>query len=602
MAEPTKSNPLYAYGPLLGYGAGALLLAAFIAMPFAAGTPEAAIGKARASVVALNQKMAEQGASGMEPLVTAAPTLPAAKSIFGPATATEWKAPSPTEQSIYFPVRLNLRIRGPIGGDSPFKIADKNKNGAVEPSEYDEAVKAGIVKGAFDKRDENRDGVLNEAEFGKKVDDPIGPTPDKEAELGPPSNVRVSYSDRKFQITIKWDAPSLNPAPDDLCYIIERRCPQSLSARNVAYGKKLEEWKKAVAEWEKRKTAWEKIPDNKGKEFSEPKPVRPPKPNEWELVTDGSETPFATATEFIDTSFEAEFTYTYRVRAASKAKLKATQPLDKNFYKEYLDDGWQVSLPVEQVGAPVVMRQRIEVVRTGRSQTEDRFLLTSFAKAGNKWYRIAVPIAVPQETNVGKKMTLSALKSAKYTVLGEAGAEDAALKGEFEAALGSSSVDFTLPPGWLLLVPNQGVCELIQDKGAKRSFVIPAGTEQAVAPQDGEFDDPVEVRVLWGKDSSWHFELTRWVKAGKNWFRVVWEGDIKKGQPIGMAGKPADFTKGGATLTVYDTSGAVTDAAKAGINEISLDTGLTFEGVKGRKVSFSSGEMDLFGVFRVPGK
>ncbi len=478
---------------------------------------------------------------------------------------------------------------------SEFKKLDRNGDGKLSRDEYG--------KPDFDKKNEDGNDWLDEKEFKKVVD--VVPT---EFDLGPPGAVTAVADSKSFVITVTWEAATLAPAPDDVAYWIERYSPGDTKLREAKRSEEIRKFNAKAAEWEAKLKEWLNLPENKGKTKADfaganPAPVRPPEVSDWERLND---TP-CKDTKWEDRTFRTDFTYSYRVRTTTQAKLKADVKFDDKFVLE----GFKSSLPTQQAHRPVVISNRVDIAWMAKSDPTVKVRLSKFHPVGGVWRIVEAWVTLNQGDEVGGKYRAEDLETAEFKaqlkVLNDDAKADAALLKALIAELKANREGIDFSTGWVFNVTIGSDFELSGKNGAR--FLLPKETKdkaEAPASDPTGMVNPLAVRVnsIDGKASpaKARFEITRWKEVGGRWYRIVVLHDVKKGETIGM--DAAAIKKLGKDFkTVYNDGGvAVGDAEVTKLNllDVSVETGLTFDGLEKRTVNLGGGKLvDLFGVFYV---
>ena len=500
----------------------------------------------------------------------------------------EWRNSGRTDQSFDAYDRNGDREISPeeLGNppkEDPFAKLDKNRSGVLEAGEINAQDMADWDTGIDDGGAPN--GTVNRNEWNKRGK--------RKYNFGPPSDVMVARDPAKMEIQVSWTEPSLEKPAPDLAYHVFRKDPEGLAERTREFTRgPLRQFNEEVSAWSKRFRSWRSDPVNAAKantrsklelvyalEESDPKPVRPPDPTEWELLTAGSA---ISGTEYTDTRLQANRGYSYAIRALTGDD---TLLVDGTVFEKAEGIDGRSSAAIEQTAHPVMVRVRIRMAKKGGQTIE----LTTWHNFGDDdapdWKQVLVRLTLEKMGEaIGGKYSAAELKSRRAQYVGADGspADD----------LTSGPINFAT--GWVFEA-KQGTAFLL--KGAIRrgeEFYLPKATRDPV--QMGSADgmaNPLEIRVVWAERGSAKFELTRWVRLNEAWYRTVLIQTVDKGSVIG-----AELTLDADELEIYDESGTRLNEGhrrQLPAGRINLKAG-EFGGMDGRTLKVGEAAVDLFDV------
>ncbi|MCC6465637.1 MAG: hypothetical protein IT463_09890 [Planctomycetes bacterium] len=634
MADQAQGSAVEKFGPLGAPAAGGVLAAAFVAVALLGGNISEERGKLETGTRTVNSRMADTKTANPASI----PAVDSVSKMFEVEATPLWTNPGNERKGIDYPMGWKVVVAEK--DQDPFTKADKDKDGFWSKDEFEDTEyynREGMV-GKFENWDRNpKDNKISPAEFAdppadeqemfNKLDkngDGFLTAPDEvtsenvqgwdrgplaapvsfeeykqrhdakaEVNLGPVTGVSIAPDFQKMEIVVTWAVPQLEATPDDLCYFIERYAPKTLEQRKREYGKVVQKFNQDLAAWEKRFGEWytankDSFPDKRTAraEYAkqEPEPAKPPEPADWELVT----TTPVTGTEYRDTTFEPDVTYTYAVRAATQKQLVRAQQKygDRQFCAPYV-----ATERVAQGGRPALVRNDIAMAWAGSAGDDGTIALTRWVRlADGTWAKATIDEKVStSSTNVGGNYGATELKDRGFSLKRADGtAVDQPLaqlaeRAKIDFATGFRFVTKT-GAGFLLNRADLGDYELPKDtRQPMGEEALPAG------------DNPIELRVaaLTSKGEA-TFELTRWVQAGGRWYRVLYTTKVKKDGAIGEA--MTGLAKPG--IRVMDDADKEVPASGLKVFDgmaIDLAAG-NYEGPAGRTVKVSGAALDLFGV------
>ncbi len=656
MADAPKQNALMKFGPIGAPALGALLMILFVVVALMLGDTDGPKRRIDDAVSKINSRIADPKISEPAPEFKAA-GLSGANKNFGVGTGGKILAKLDKEHLLLdFPVQVKVMLDAPQGKPD-FPGCDKDSDGKLTRDEYAQSEKYGASikfktlntdndknylsraeydaipdetirafdwldqfgatnntddgddriskaeyeksgKEDFDEKDLDKDGFISRKEYG-------GKPPAAKADLDAPIDVVAVANSKGFVITVTWTAPNLKDVPSDLGYWVLRKSPKDLEDRKLRYNtvdlpaarKKEEAWKKEFDTWRKVSGNDKKSEKDYEKETGKYKPLTPPKPSEWELL---NTTPI-TELRFEDLTFHPEYTYTYAIRATTKAELKTGTKTDETFA-----EGYRTSAPCEMAGRPVVVYNRIDMAWAAKvDETTARIKLRKFHAIGGTWRPVEVTIEVKQGEDVGGLWDAAGMKGRGYTVV-VFDAEGKA-SSDFLKALEASREKIDFHTGWAFNRFVGSDVELGQKGGAQR-FVLPKDTKEPAkeAPMDPSgMANPIAIRLSSaekGGDKA-RLEITRWKQVGAKWYRIVAYHDMRKGECVGYTKEQIATLKTGEMIFFFDDGGIeIKEEAKINqltLRDISMETGLTYGGIDKRTVDFGAGKMDLWGVYYV---
>ncbi|MCC6574292.1 MAG: hypothetical protein IT462_10920 [Planctomycetes bacterium] len=595
MSEQKKAGSAQKLVPIGAPVFGAVVMVAFIALAFT-------MGKIDGAAITTKADQVTQTLTDTKVVIPSPESQKFNVKVAEPAKRAEFPALIANQDApLNFPLRFRITLDQPNAPEkSAFELLDTNNDKTLSLQEFLKG--AGNTQADFELKDKDKNKKLTQQEYDWKPDGP--PPPKTEFDLAPPANVKAVLDYVNPKVTITWDPPTLTDKPDDLGYLVYRAGPKHFLKRNTDYREgPLKKFLEDEKVYEAAYREWAKIPANAGKsrkqyeeETKNPPPVKPPNPAEWELLTSGP----LTDVTYEDTGFELDSAFVYAVRATTAQKVKTGAKLDP---KEKLA-GYSVSEGAAQGGHPVYFANRTSVSFVDVTDVLLTVYLTRWHRVGGNWRQVRAKFSAEPQSYLGRKIKVSELKEKdaddKYTkydpqVLAEDGNPNEALLGSLDAG-----EEINFESGWRFEARNAPNDPQISNK-AGDVFLLPKATRDApaapVAP--GAMANPVEIRVVGVKpDNTLRFEFTRWHQAGKVWYRVVIQQEVKRDGAIGVKGKIADLAKDAKWGVVYDMNDNKAGSL-AGIapQDVSLETGVKFVKLTGRVVDLGDNRtLDVYGV------